>query len=249
MATRGTTYDAAETYAELIEARYAPIAEALLGIARPRATDDVLEVGAGTGLVTRMVAASVRSIVATDLSIPMLTQARQSLGRGQNATFAVVDYGEPLPFLDESFSLVLSGLTYVQNTPASLRETLRVLKPNGRLALSMWGASYHEKQIMDAALTSLGGGRFPGAAPGRALRRVEQAGFRDVRRRDIDLTNRFASVADYIAYRRGFGRPTVWTKAYYERFLRALGAEASKTASSDGAVEISWTLTLLSGRR
>ena len=248
MTRRGMTYDAPGAYARLIAPRYAPIADALVAAATVREDDDVLEVGAGTGLVTARVASQVRSVVATDISREMLERGRASMRRRRNVTFALLDYAVPFPFLDASFSLVLSGLTYVQDSQASLAEVARVLRSNGRLALSMWGPSYHEKRLMNAALESVGGGRFPAAAPGRAVRRLEAAGFRAVRRTDLDLVNRFDDVEDYLAYRRGFGVPSVWTRAYYDRFLRALHKEASRTLADDGSFELGWTLTIVTAR-
>src|SRR3954469_8647256 len=132
-------YDAPAAYARLIAPRYLPIAEALAGAARLRPVDDALELGAGTGLVTRRVAPLVRSLVATDRSAAMLDVARAATSRDTRVTFVLVDYNEPLPFLDRSFDLVLSGLTYVQTVPAALAEAARVLRSNGRLALAMWG--------------------------------------------------------------------------------------------------------------
>lgn len=242
-------YDAPGVYARLIGPRYTAIADALVEAARLKATDEVLEVGAGTGLVTARAAPAVRSLVATDLSAPMLEQARRSLRRTRNVSYLVLDYGSPFPFLDGSYTVVLSGLTYLQDSAAALGEVVRVLRPGGRLALSMWGPSYHEKRIMNAALVSVAGRRFPAAAPGRAVRRLELDGFRSVRRTDIELTNRFASVEDYIAYRRGFGKPTIWTASLYERFLRALHQEASKTATADGSFDLGWTQTLINATR
>ena len=86
---------------------------------------------------------------------------------------------------------------------------------------------------MNAALQTVVGRRFSAAVPGAAARRLERCGFASVRRHDVELTNRFASVDDYTAYRRGFGMPTVWTASLYERFLRALQVEAS-TCSAFG---------------
>lgn len=248
MTKRGMSYDAPGTYARLIAPRYAPIADALVDAASLREDDDVLEVGAGTGLVTAKVAPHVRSVVATDLSAEMLERGRASMRRRRNVTYALLDYAGPFPFLDASFSLVLSGLTYVQDSSAALAEVARVLRPNGRLALSMWGPSYHEKRLLNAALESVGGGRFPAAAPGRALRRLESAGFGSIRRRDFDLVNRFADVEEYLAYRRGFGIPSIWTRAYYDRFLRAVHREASRTVAQDGSFELGWTLTIVTAR-
>jgi SAM-dependent methyltransferase len=242
-------YDAPAAYAELIAPRYAPIADALVEAAAPRANDDVLELGAGTGLVTKRMAPRVRSLVATDLSAGMLAVGRESVRRAPGLSFALVDYGAPLPFLDRSFDLVLSGLTYAQNSRETVDEMVRVLKPNGRLALAMWGNGYHEFRLLSDALESIGRGRFPSPAPGRALRRLERAGFRRVSRTDLDLVTRFASVDDYLAYRRGFGVPLGWTRATYERFLRAVRREASAYANGDGRFALGWTVTIVTARR
>ena len=43
-------------------------------------------------------------------------------------------------FLDASFNVILSGLTYVQDKSTATTELARVLKPGGRLALTMLGA-------------------------------------------------------------------------------------------------------------
>jgi SAM-dependent methyltransferase len=242
------SYDAPERYGRLIEPRYGQIADALVAAARLREGDVVLELGAGTGLVTRKVAPVVQSLVATDLSREMLGRARRTTRSADNVTFAVLDWGAPFPFLDCSFSLVLGGLTYVQDSRPALREVARVLRPGGRLALSMWGPAYHEKRIMNAALGSLGAGRFPTAAPGRAVQRLERLGFRWVRRTDIEIVNRFGCVADYLEYRRGFGKPLGWTASFHERFLRALEREALRTATADGAFELGWTQTVITAR-
>lgn len=245
---RGMTYDAPQTYARLIGPRYAPIADALVKATAIRKADDVLELGAGTGLLTTRVAPLVSSVVASDASAAMLEHARAARPRRRNVSYQLLDYTAPFPFLDNTFSLVLSGLTFVQNSPAALAEVARVLKPSGRVALSMWGQTYQEKRLLNSALTSLGGGRFPNAAPSVAVRRLERTGFRSLKRADIELTNDFASVDDYLDYRRGFGIPAVWTRAFYEQFLRAVHREASRQIEADGSFKLGWTITLITAR-
>jgi SAM-dependent methyltransferase len=245
----GTGYDAPATYAKLIAPRYAPIAEALLEAAAPRAKDDALELGAGTGLVTKRTAPRVRSLLATDISPGMLAHARRIVGRKRGLMFALLDYGATFPFLDESFDLVLSGLTYVQNSSEPLKEISRVLRPGGRLALAMWGNGYHEYEMLSDALDSIGRGRFPSPAPGRAARRLERIGFQSIDRKDITLTSRFPSVEHYIAYRRGFGIPLGWTPTTYERFLRSVRGEARKHADTRGRFSLGWTVSIITARR
>ena len=242
-------YEAPAAYASLIAPRYVPIADALLAAAAPKRDDDVLELGAGTGLVTTRVARRVRSLVATDRVPGMLALARDSIRPRPGLTFALVDYAAPLPFLDASFDLVLSGLTYVQDSRGPVAEIARVLRPGGRLALAMWGTGYHEWRLLSDALESIGGGRFPSPAPGRVVRRLAQAGFDPVDRSDVELVNEFGSVDEYIAYRRGFGIPIGWTRRTYERFLRALAREAAQDAQDGGRFALGWTIVIVTGRR
>jgi SAM-dependent methyltransferase len=242
-------YQAASTYAELIAPRYAPIADALVEAAALGERDDVLELGAGTGLVTARAVPRVRSLVATDLSEGMLALARDSIPPLPGLTFALVDYAARLPFLDASFDLVLSGLTYVQDSREPLAEIARVLRPGGRLGLAMWGNGYHELRLLSAAFEAIGLDALPSPAPGRTVRRLERAGFGSVTREDLRLVNRFDSVDAYIAYRRGFGIPLGWTRSTYERFLDAVRREASKDANGDGRFALGWTLAIVTATR
>jgi SAM-dependent methyltransferase len=242
-------YDAPSAYAELIAPRYAPIADALVEAARPRPKDDVLELGAGTGLVTGRVSPRVRSLVATDLAPGMLEVARRSIRRTVGLSFVMVDYNAPLPFLDSSFDLVLSGLTYVQDAAAALAEVMRVLKPKGRLALAMWGPAYQEFRILSDAVESIGRPRLPSPGPGRAVRRIERSGFRSVKRQDFNFTNVFESVDEYLTYRRGFGKPDGATRALYERYLRAVHQRAGRDATDGKPFTLGWNLTVITARR
>jgi SAM-dependent methyltransferase len=241
-------YDAPLAYERLIAPRYAPIAEALVEAAALRRDDRALELGAGTGLVTRMAADRVAALVATDREPAMLEFARGAAER-PTVSFVVVDYAAPLPFLDASFDVVLSGLTYVQDAREPLDEVARVVRPGGRVALAMWGTSYLEARLIARARRAVGLAPAPPAAPGRAVRRLQRAGFEAVARRDLELAPRFDSVDAYLAYRRGFGSPPGWTRAQYERALRALRAEAARITGSDGSVTIGWKLAILTARK
>lgn len=242
-------YDAPAAYAKLIGPRYTPIAQALVDTAALRPEDDVLELGAGTGVVTRLAAPHVRSLLATDVVPGMLDLARRGTRRHPYVRFALVDYQEPLPFLDASFDVVLSGLTYVQDAGKAVKELARVLKPGGRLALTMWGSRYHELTLLSDALESIGRPRIPAPSAARAMHRLRRAGFQRVHRRDFELANHFASVDEYIDYRRGFGKPAGVTRAFYERYIRATHHRASRDADPDGRFTLGWALSVISARR
>jgi ABC-type lipoprotein release transport system permease subunit len=85
-------YDAPSVYQRLIAPRYAPIADALVAAAALRPGEQVLELGAGTGLVSSRAAAAIAPggwLCATDLSAQMLEVARERM-RAPDVSFALV---------------------------------------------------------------------------------------------------------------------------------------------------------------
>ena len=86
----------------------------------------VLEVGAGSSVVSEWLAEDKRSVarfVATDLSLRML---RYSMAHGSNADFVVCN-AQQLPFAAGSFDLVVSSLGDPYNTITFWKEVTRVL--------------------------------------------------------------------------------------------------------------------------
>lgn len=81
-------------------------------------------------------------VVGTDLSGKMVARARQRAAEhpGSLATFERTD-AQQLLFPDASFDVVTCalGLMYIPDPEQALRETRRVLRVSGRLALAVWG--------------------------------------------------------------------------------------------------------------
>jgi ubiquinone/menaquinone biosynthesis C-methylase UbiE len=102
----------------------------------------VLETACGTGIVTRhlrrKLPRSVR-LVATDLNEAMLSYASGKVGRDEAVEWKQADAAS-LPFDDGSFDAVVCqfGLMFVPDKLAALRETFRVLVPNGLFVFSVW---------------------------------------------------------------------------------------------------------------
>jgi len=118
----------------------------LLEMAAPSRGERVLDVAAGTGLVSFPAAARVGTtgeVVATDLSQVMVdTLSRDAESRGLAHLKAMRMDAEQLSFDEASFDVALNalGLMYVPDPDAALREMHRVLRPGGRAAAAVWGA-------------------------------------------------------------------------------------------------------------
>jgi ubiquinone/menaquinone biosynthesis C-methylase UbiE len=138
-------YNVAENYERnLVPIVFAPWANELVETAALRQGDRVLDVACGTGIVARIAARKLGgtgSVTGLDASAPMITVARAAA----TAEGVAVEWREAsaveLPFTEAAFDVVLcqSGLQFFPDRPASLREMHRVLKPGGRLILSVWG--------------------------------------------------------------------------------------------------------------
>ncbi|MBZ0267600.1 methyltransferase domain-containing protein [bacterium] len=137
---------ACEHYERTWSAQLRPAQECLLEMAAPGRGERVLDVAAGTGLVSFPAAESVGStgeVVATDLSQVMVdTLARDAESRGLAHVKAARMDAEQLFFDEASFDVALNGLglMYVPDPAAALGEMHRVLRPGGRAAAAVWGA-------------------------------------------------------------------------------------------------------------
>jgi SAM-dependent methyltransferase len=125
---------------------FQPFAEDLVARAVALEPVDVLEIAAGTGVVTRALVEALpgnATIVATDLNRDMLAVATaheaESADDTGEVTWRVAD-AQQLPFDDESFDLVVCqfGVQYFSDRPASHAEVLRVLRPGGSYLFSTW---------------------------------------------------------------------------------------------------------------
>lgn len=104
------------------------------------AEDSVLDVGCGTGVVAITAARMGATASGVDISPQLLEHALKNQALAQvNVDFKEGDV-EALPYLDESFDVVLSqfGHMFAPNAQLAIDEMLRVLKPGGVIAFSTW---------------------------------------------------------------------------------------------------------------
>jgi ubiquinone/menaquinone biosynthesis C-methylase UbiE len=97
----------------------------------------VLEVGCGTGVLTRLIARwpGVGTVVGVDPAPSLLDKARDIAAHLPNVTFQEAD-GRSLPFDDDAFDVVIfdSALSHIPSPERALDEAFRVLRRQGVLA-------------------------------------------------------------------------------------------------------------------
>jgi ubiquinone/menaquinone biosynthesis C-methylase UbiE len=128
--------------AEVLETRGADAQQqamrrAFLGEVRFPPQAHVLDVGCGTGVLTRQLARwpGVGSVVGVDVAPSLLARARELAVGLAGVTFEEAD-ARSLPFPDEDFDVVVldSTLSHVPGPEQAVAEAFRVLRPSGCLA-------------------------------------------------------------------------------------------------------------------
>lgn len=127
------------------------LAATLLDAAQLAAGHRVLDLASGPGLLGRRAGHAVGDrglVVASDISQGQLACC-PALPR-------VAADGEALPFADDSFDSVLCGLglMFFPDADAALGEIHRVLRPRGRVAISVWGPA-SEVPLVESALACM----------------------------------------------------------------------------------------------
>ena len=136
---------------------FAPYAVDLTARLKSLAAGRLLEVAAGTGIVTRQLAVHLSAaveIVATDLNQPMLDYAASQPGL-RRVKWQPAD-ALALPFPSESFDALVCqfGAMFFPDRVKAYREARRVLKPGGRLLFSVWDR-LETTPVMAAAVEGL----------------------------------------------------------------------------------------------
>jgi len=125
----------AETETNLINGYYAR--PAILDLAGDVAGRRILDAGCGSGVLFAALRDRGAIVTGFDKSAGMLEQARRRLGG--DADLRVAELGSPLPFPGGAFDDVVASLVlhYLEDWGPALTELRRVLKPGGRLIVSV----------------------------------------------------------------------------------------------------------------
>jgi len=185
------------------------------------APSTLLETAAGTGAVTRAVAAALPAgirYVATDLNEPMLAVAAQHQSEDERMSWRQAD-ATALPFDDAAFDVVCCqfGAMFFPDRIMGYAEAKRVLRPQGTFVFNVWDR-IEENAFADEA-TAVLGKIFPDDPPRFMARTphgyhdkavinadLEQAGFRHISIETLPAVSR-APTPEYVAFAYCQGTP------------------------------------------
>ena len=204
--------DAWDHYEDELAGFSSPVRDALVAHLAAGGDDVVLELAAGTGRLSRLLADRVREVVCTDVAPGMVAAAARRTDEASidNVRCEVAD-AHDLPFGDDSVDGVVCqmGLMLMPDPAAALRESHRVLRPDGRLAVATWGPPQDNLWIVmiGGSLLQRGhtlpgdptepGGLFSLATPEALEERLAAVGFSAITVEDVQLEATFGSFEDY----------------------------------------------------
>jgi SAM-dependent methyltransferase len=190
---------------------FEPYAADIVSRVRTRPVSAVLEIAAGTGVVTRALATAIpagTSIVATDLNQAMLERAA-AVGTSRPVEWRQAD-AMKLPFPDGAFDAVVCqfGAMFFPDKAKAFSEARRVLVPGGAFVFNVWDR-LADNEFADTVTTALES-IFP-ADPPRFMDRIPH-GYHDTRIVERDLAGG------------GFERPEIFTVELPSRAASARAA-------------------------
>ncbi len=236
----------------------------------PDSISNVLDVATGTGepgltLAERFPNAT---ITGTDLSEGMLAVAEEhARERGlKNYNTKIAD-ACALPFEDEVYDAVFCrlGIMFFPDPAKGAEEFLRVLKPGGRAALTVWNVPAKNEWLATAGATvreKLHLPHPPPDAPGvfrlgeaGLLRKIlERSGFKEVKEREVRGAMKFESARQYLDMMLEVAAPIVAAlreapETMQEEVKTAILSVAESKAESDGSLTLSWSAWLVTGEK
>ena len=200
--------EAAEAWARAAATRggaLGPATDLMLDLARILGGDTVLDVGTGTGDTARLVAGRVGAggrVVAVDSSAAMVKTARAATAHLANVEVLVAD-AQRLD-LAGPFGAAVSRntLMLVDQPPAMLAEIQRVLRPGGRVAVTVWAQEPNPRFDLPAEAVEAAGGVLPDVTvlrtrrlgdPELLERLFAEAGFIEVEVHRVDASSVYSS--------------------------------------------------------
>lgn len=207
-----------ESRREQIEQVCTPIREAMVRAIEPADGDTVLELAAGTGDTGFDAAEQVGAggrLISSDFATGMLDAARRrgAERRAENVTYEAID-AEQIGLDDDTVDGVLCRFGYMlmEDPVKALTETRRVLRPQRKVALAVWGPPERNPYFMIPAISMIQRGHIPPpepppapgifamADPERTKALLREAGFSEVSVEEVALAFPLPSVEEYLEF-------------------------------------------------
>ncbi|MFW5877102.1 MAG: class I SAM-dependent methyltransferase [Myxococcota bacterium] len=206
-----------ERWREQLAEGAGPVRRWLIRELAPRPGDTVLELSCGPGDAGFEVASTLGDegqLISSDFASEMVDLARRrsaELGL-RNVVCRLID-AERNDLETDSVDGVIcqSGYMLMADPGAALGETRRVLRPGGRLALSVWGAPERNPWASIGAKVLVEQGHIAPPEPGapgifsmaseeRTRRLLGEAGFANVRTEEVPMGFTFGGIDDYVKW-------------------------------------------------
>jgi SAM-dependent methyltransferase len=243
-----------------------PVSSWMIDHTAPQVGQTVLEIAAGigdTGFLAAELIVPGGTLITSDSSPEMLSAAQrraEALGI-TNVRFKQIDASQPIDIETASIDIVLCrwGYMLMDDPDNALRETRRILRPGGRVALAAWAGPehngwsslpielLHERNAIEPdepAPTSSGGSTGAGGPHAWADKQVivdhiENAGFVEYEVEAVDFQIRYPSIDAWWATSRSMSIRAGRARLDDEReFLDALAKGAEEWRGEDGSFAV-----------
>ncbi len=246
-----------ESRADAFRRATMPVASWMIDHTAPQVGQTVLDLAAGIGDTGFLAAELIHpggTLITSDASPEMLSAAQrraEALGI-TNVRFKQIDAAQPIDLETASVDVVLCrwGYMLMADPENALRETRRILRPGGRVALAAWAAAEENRwsslpiDLLDERgliepLEPGAGGQFAWAEEGIIAEHIENAGFVEYEVETVDFPIRYPSVDAWWATSRSMsmraGRAQVDDPA---ELLAALADAAREWTADDGSLAV-----------
>jgi SAM-dependent methyltransferase len=245
-----------EMHADAFRARTMPVSSWMVEAIAPQPGHTILDLAAGIGDTGFLAAELIEpggTLITSDSAPEMLSAAQRRAERLglRNVRFRQIDASKPIDVEAASLDAVLCrwGYMLIDDAENAMRETRRVLRTGGRLALAAWTDADQNRwsslvmaMLLERGLIEPpepGPGQFAWGPDGVVAQHLEDAGFVEYEVDAIEFPMRYASVQEWWETTHAMSRSAAQARIDDEAdWLDALAREVAEWTAADGSLSI-----------